>query len=519
MPDLARRSLLASAAALAARPGRAAGRSLDLVLESEAVILDPYATTAAITRTFGYHVFDTLFATAENGEIRPQMLAGYEVSADKRIWRFTLRDGLRWHDGASVTAADCTASLRRWMPKDPLGRMLAAAVESMTATDARSFTVALKEPFPLMLDVLGKPNAVVPFMLPERLASTPADKRITEIVGSGPFVFRADLWRPGDRMTLDRNAAYVPRAEPPDFLAGGKIPKVDSLVLRVMPDDGTAANALIAGEVDYVQYVAFDQLDRLARSRGIELLSLGGIHMFQGNFRLNHASGPFADPAVRRVLWHLVDQAETLSAIGIRPPFAAPPCNSFWMCGSPMETQAGAETVRFSVEAAREALRQTGYKGEPVVMLETSGSISETACRVLAGHMKAAGFTVDEQPMDWGTVLARRAKKDGWSMFGVYSNGVDMVSPLNHFYVASSCADYPGWSCDSRIPGLLAQFARAETPPARQALAAEIQRISYELTPSVMWGQFARPAAYRDRLRGLVKSSFPIFWEVDATSA
>lgn len=504
----------AGAAAAIARPARASGRSLDLVLESEAVILDPYATTAAITRTFGYHVFDTLFATAEDGTIHPQMVGRWQVAADGLEWRFELREGLQWHDGPPVTAADCIASLNRWMPKDPLGRMLAAVTDRLTALDPRVFAIRLTEPFPLMLDVLGKPNAVVPFMLPERLAATPGDKRIAEIVGSGPFRFRPDLWRPGDRMVLDRNAAYVPRLEKPSFLAGGKIARVDSLVLRVMPDDATAANALVNGEVDYVQYVSFDQLDRLARSRGVGVMTLGGIHMFQGNFRLNHATGPFTDPAVRRVLWHLVDQAEIMSAIGIAKPFAAPPCPSFWMCGSPLETAAGAVSGH-SIEAAKAALKKTAYAGEPVVMLETSGSISETACRVLAQAMKQAGFTVDEQPMDWGTVLARRAKKDGWSLFGVYSNGVDMVSPLNHFYVASTCADYPGWSCDKRIPALLGTFAKAEQPEQRRAIAAEIQTICYEIVPSVMWGQFSRPAAYRTRLSNLPQSSFPIFWEVD----
>ena len=319
-------------------------------------------------------------------------------------------------------------------------------------------------------------------------------------------------------MTLERNAAYIPRDEPPSFLAGGKLVRVDNLVLRVMPDDATAANALVNGEVDYVQYVSFDQLDRLAKTRNISLMSLGGIHMFQGNFRLNHASGPFVDPAVRRVLWNLVDQAEILNAIGISKQFSVPACPSFWMCGSPLETAAGSGAP-YSIEAARAALKKTAYAGEPVVMLETSGSISETACRVLAQAMKQAGFTVDEQPMDWGTVLARRGKKEGWSMFGVYSNGVDMVSPLNHFYIASTCADYPGWSCDNRIPALLARFAKAEAPQDRRALAAEIQTIAYDIVPSVMWGQFSRPAAYRNRLKNLPQSSFPIFWEVDVAQA
>ena len=117
--------------------------------------------------------------------------------------------------------------------------------------------------------------------------------------------------------------------------------------------------------------------------------------------------------------------------------------------------------------------------------------------------------------MDWGTVLARRARKEGWGIFSVYANGIDMISPLTHFYVASTCADYPGWSCDQRIPPLLAAFSRAPDLPARKRLADEIQAIAYGLTPAVSWGQFTIPAAYRNTLKGLPQSSFPMFWNVE----
>lgn len=494
-------------------PAKAAG-TLTIVLESEVVILDPHATTAAITRTFGYFVWDTLFAMAENGEIRPQMVRSHTTSPDGLTWAFTLRDGLRFHDGAPVTAADCVASLKRWMPKDPLGRMLQAAVATLEPSGASSFTLVLKEPFPLLLDVLGKPNAPVPFIMPARIVEAAGNNRITEIVGSGPFTFRKDLWRAGDSMVLERNANYVPREEPPDFLAGGKRVKLDSVTLRVIGDDATAANALTAGEVDYVQYLGFDHLALLEKARGVSLMGLTGIHMFQGNFRLNHASGPFADPEIRKVMWHLVDQAGIMQAIGVPPRFAKSDCTSFWMCDAPLETKAGSEPSRYDVATAREMLKRTAYKGEPVVILEVSASISQTAGNVLAQSMKDAGFNVDEQVMDWGTVLARRGNKEGWSLFPVYSNGVDMVSPLNHFYIASTCGDYPGWSCDNRIPPLLTQFAKATSMTERKRLADEIQTIAYELVPSLMWGQFSRPAGYRDRMKGLIRSSFPIFWDV-----
>jgi peptide/nickel transport system substrate-binding protein len=402
------------------------------------------------------------------------------------------------------------------MPRDSLGRMLLAATADLRAADARRFALTLKAPFPLMLEVLGKPNAPVPFMMPERIMRAAGDGRITEITGSGPFAFRASEWRNGDRMTLARNPHYRPRAEPADFLAGGRQVRIEQLILRVMPDDGTAASALLAGEIDYMQYLPFDRIAQLERNRAIRVMQLGGIDMFQGNFRLNHASGPFTDPAVRRVLWKLVDQGEILQAIGIPERFShRGACPSFWMCGAPEETAAGAEVARFSVEAAQAALARTAYRGEPVVMLQVSGSISQTAGQVLAANMRKAGFTVEEQSMDWGTVLARRAKREGWSLFPVYSNGVDMASPLNHFYVANNCADYPGWSCDAGIGGMLHDYARAPDAAARMLIAERIQRSAYDLVPSVMWGQFSRPAGYRARLRNLIPSSFPMFWQAE----
>jgi MarR-like DNA-binding transcriptional regulator SgrR of sgrS sRNA len=68
-----------------------------------------------------------------------------------------------------------------------------------------------KEPFPLLLQVLGKPNAPRPVMMPERLARTPGDQRITTPVGSGPFRFRPDLWQAGHAMVLECNSDYLPR--------------------------------------------------------------------------------------------------------------------------------------------------------------------------------------------------------------------------------------------------------------------------------------------------------------------
>src|SRR5260370_11061608 len=208
---LAGRRGLGGASLVLPRRARAAAKAMTVVLESEVTILDPHVITATITRTFGLHVFDMLFAMNERGEIKPQMVESYDSSPDKLTWTFVLRDGLKWHDGNPVTAEDCVTSLKRWAVRDPLGKMLMDETASLEAADAKTLKLVLKQPFPLLLEVLGKPNAPLPVMMPARLAATPADQRIGDPVGSGPFRFLKDQWRPGSAMGLARSPAYAPR--------------------------------------------------------------------------------------------------------------------------------------------------------------------------------------------------------------------------------------------------------------------------------------------------------------------
>ncbi|WP_207538751.1 ABC transporter substrate-binding protein [Sabulicella rubraurantiaca] len=513
-PAITRRAALGAGLALPFFPAaRAQSAPVNLVLESEVVILDPHATTAAITRTFAYHVFDTLFSMDGKGMIRPQMVEAWESSADGLRWDFRLRPNLRFHDNTPVTARDVMASLDRWAPRDSLGRMLWAVKAELQAVDDRAFRLTLTRPFPMVLDVLGKPNAPLPVILPERLARIPVEQRIREPVGSGPFRFRQADWRPGNVMILERFEGYVPRDEPADFLAGGRRVHLPAIALRVMPDPATGATALIAGEVDYMQYLPFDLLPRLERARGVRLAAFGGIHQFQGNFRINHAAAPMDDPAIRRVLWRCADQAATMTAIGIPERFRAPSCPSFFLCDAPLDSRAGAEMMGFDPEEAKRMLQATNYRGQKLAFLTTAGGISQTAAQVMIQNMQRGGFDAEEQVMDWGTLLARRARREGWHIFAVYANGTDMFSPLTNFYVSNTCADYPGWDCDRDIERLLREFANAGDANERKRLAEEIQRLAARHVPSVMWGQFTIPAGIRDRLRDVPQAAYPMFWD------
>src|SRR5437660_1817296 len=264
--------VLALSATLA-MPPPADAKTITAVMHSDLRIIDPIITTAYITRDHGYMVYDTLLATDSNFKIQPQM-ADYKVSDDKLTYTFTLRDGLKWHDGAPVTAEDCVASLQRWGKRDGMGQKLMNFVASIDATDAKTITLKLKEPYGLVLESIGKPSSTVPFMMPKRIAETPADKAIPEQIGSGPFKFVAAEFQPGVKAVYEKNRDYVPRKEPPSWTAGGKVAKVDRVEWITMPDAQTAVNALQSGDLDFIEDPPWDLLPVLAANPDIKIDTL-----------------------------------------------------------------------------------------------------------------------------------------------------------------------------------------------------------------------------------------------------
>ena len=203
---------------------QSAPKTLRFIPQADLRSIDPIWTTAYVTRNFGSLVFDTLFALDKDFKPQPQMVDKWTVSDDKLAWHFTLRPGLKWHDGTNVRAADCTASIERWAKRDPFGQKMMDSVDAITADSDDSFTIKLKAPFPLLLNALGKLSSNVPFMMPERIAKTDPFQQIPEAIGSGPFKFVKEERQPGhlavffvSRMPID-----VLRSEPPSLASGGR---------------------------------------------------------------------------------------------------------------------------------------------------------------------------------------------------------------------------------------------------------------------------------------------------------
>src|SRR3954463_14827288 len=320
----------------------AAGKTVTAVMHSDLRIIDPLFTTAYITRDHGYMVYDTLLATDSNFKIQPQM-ADWKVSDDKLTYTFTLRDGLKWHDGTPVTAEDCVASLKRWGRNDNMGQKLMDFTASIEATDPKTITLKLKEPYGLVLESIGKPSSYVPFMMPKRLAETPAGQQIKEQIGSGPFKFVQAEFQPGVKAVYEKNKDYVPRKEPASWTSGGKVVKVDRVEWVTMPDAQTAVNALQSGDIDFMENLPFDMLPVLEANKDLKIDVLNKFG-FQTLGRMNFLYPPFDNVKVRRAAFLAMKQQDVLDALVGNAKYQKV-CGALFICGTPLETDVGAESL------------------------------------------------------------------------------------------------------------------------------------------------------------------------------
>lgn len=496
-------------------------QTVNAVMHSGVRIIDPILTTAHITRNHGYMVFDTLLGMDEEFQPQPQM-ADWEISDDGMVYTFTLRDGLTWHDGEAVTAADCVASLERWAKRDSGGLMLMNHVESLEASDEHTITLTLSLPFSYVLELLAKPSSVPAFMMPERLANTSPEEAIPEQIGSGPFRFVADEFQPGNRVVYAKFEEYVPRDEPPSWTAGGKVVNVDRVEWITMPDQQTAINALGSGDIDFIENVPLDLAPLLETNDDLTLETLS-VMGSQTMGRMNFLYPPFDDVRIRQAAMLAMNQEDVLAAlIGNADYYET--CGSFFGCTTPLGSDAGTDTwmATGDLDRARELLEEAGYDDTPVVILQPTDVATVSPQPVVAAQaLRQAGFNVEMQPMDWQTLVTRRASQNdpadgGWNMF--FTNWIipevwnPIVNPMLN--AQGREGSFFGWPKDEELEAMRLDFAMAESDEERERIAEAIQVHALEQVIYVPLGDYRSVSSWSNQLGGVLKGPVPVFWNM-----
>lgn len=513
-------SLIGVVAALLLAQAQAA--TLRAVLNSGLRSLDPIVNTSIVTNVHAMMIYDQLLGQDAQGDIRPQM-ASWQVSSDGKTYRFTLRDGLKFHDGAPVTSEDCIASIRRWGQADTMAQVLMKMVSDMHVVDNRIFEIGLTQANDLILEALAKTSSRPAVIMPRRLAETPPSQPVAENIGSGPFRMVASEFRPGVRAVYARNENYVPRTEPLSGSAGGKQALVDRVEFVAMPDQMTALNALINGEVDFLESVPYDLLPTLDGNKAVKVDVLNK----EGNwtmFRMNFLYPPFNNRLLRQAAMRSIRQEDILNALVGNPKYYRT-CPAVFGCGLLYESEYGRDIViPGDMAKAKELLKEGGYDGTPVVILQPSDNpFASSQPLVIAQALRKTGFNVQVQTMDWQTLTGRRANdgppaNGGWNIFVTFSALGDQSDPIRSLFVAAAGKkSWFGWPDVPKIEELRAKFAAASDKADRKAIAEQINRMAIDEGLIGPLGQYVYPSAYSEKLSGVPAYPRPIFWNVKKT--
>ena len=522
-----RRTLLAGIAAAPAlsapRLALSQGRNvLKFIPQTDLTVADPIMATVYATRDHSYMVFDTLYGTDSQYRTTPQMVAGHVVENDGKLWKLTLRDGLKWHDGPPVLAKDCVASIQRWGKRDPFGQALLAVTEELSAADDKTIVFRLREPFPLLPAALGKLSPLVPAMMPERLAMTDPFKHVTEMIGSGPFRYKADERVSGARTVYEKFTGYVPRSDgTPDWTAGPKIVHVDRVEWTVINDPSTAAAALQSGEQDWLNAVAADLLPVLRRAPNlkVEVADPSGTFCMM---RLNHLQPPFNNPAIRRALFGAINQTDMMLALANSDPAMFKVPIGFFPYGAPLSSDAGMSAIPATpdYDKVKRDLAAAGYKGEKVVFLSaTDPAFVKIMADVGADMLVKAGMNVDYKVGDFGTLISRRNSKapvedGGWSAFMTALAGIDMLNPAVQAQLRGNGLDsWIGWPSSPKIEQLRVDWFHAPDLATEKSIGRKIQEQAFIDVPYLPMGQFSGATAYNKRLSNVLRG-YALFWNV-----
>ena len=519
-----RRTLLTGAAAATlARPAiGATSKTLLFVPQSPLASLDPVWTSAMTTRNVGFMIYDVLFGRDEHMNPKPQMLEGYNIEDDGKRWVMTLRPNLWFHDGTKVLARDCVASINRWRQRDPGGATLSARLDWLEATDDRTIMLRLKKPFPALPTLLSKFQTAC-VMVPERIAKgTDPYKQMTETIGSGPFRFLADEYVIGSHAAMIPFDKYVPRDEPASFTSGGHKVLVDRVEWKMIPDAATAASALLTGEVDWLEMPMPDLVPMLKKSPDIVVGRLDDWG-FISQLRPNHLNPPTSNPAFRRALMAAIDQREVMDGVmGDDPADTIVPMG-YLATGKPEVDKAGIEavTIHKSVAQVKKMLADSGYAGEKLVLLHTSDQpFYNAATLIVADSFRKVGIAIDDQVMDWGTVLQRRSSKapldkGGWSLFVSVTPVPEYRDPLLGSLLRGNGKNaWIGWPDIPQIETAYNAWLDTGDEAEKTRLERDIQLAAFEYVPFIPLGRYMPRVAWNKRISHPLKGPAPVFWNV-----
>ena len=460
------------------------------------------------------HMVEGLVAYGEDSLPKPLLAETVAMSPDGLSYIFTLRRGVKFHNGATLSSADVVWSWNRYMDPKTDWRCLSefdgrglVKVESVTAPDERTVIFRLDKPSALFLTSLARTDCAMTGILHKD--SVKADGAFDKPIGTGPF--KLGEWKRGEFIKLERFADYAALPGKADGLGGAKRPLVDEVRFVIIPDSATAKAALLSGDVDVVPDVANADVAQLKGDPKVKLSVVS--HMGLVGLIIQTRDPVMANVKLRRAIAAAIDKKELVAAVtdGI-----GKPNGSIVPTLSAYHGKVQDEDIPHDPAAAGKLLKEAGYKGEKIVMLANKRYPQSFDAAVVAQQMlKSAGINVEIEVLEWATQLDRYNKGNYQIQAFPYSGRLDPSLSFESMTGPKDKQPRKLWD-DPQVQALLDRSMIVADRAERQAIFDELHKRFLADVPMVMLYNGIVGGASVRRVEGYKASltSLPRLWEV-----
>jgi len=498
-----------------AQPSPQRGGVMRVATNADPPGLDLMWQTSTISLNISQHVFETLLTLDAQKRIAPELAESYAVSNGGKTFTFKLRPGVKFHNGAEMTSADVLGSFQRWLALSSRARQILKDMTSATAPDKSTFVVELSQPNGAFLPALAIPNqrmVVFPKSVLDKnrdSSGKPLEVKGADLIGTGPY--RLAEWKPDQYVRLVRFAGYASRPEPSNYMAGARHAYLDEIRFVPVPDDLTRVAGLISGEYDLALSLPGSAYDQLKANPAIAAQIVGPGSAAVGVF--NKKRGLFVDVQVRRAAWLAVDPQKVMAGAfdnallyRLTPALAGKEWGVWAFPNVGTDVYARGRDVA----KAKDLLRETTYKGEPLRWITTRDyAYMYRSALVASDEMKEAGFNVRLVVSDWATVISDRNNPDRYEIF---STGIGFEGDPTS--TAAFTPGWPGWYDSPRNNKNYEALVATVEPAKRRELAKDQQRLFWDEIPYLRFGEVLTLLAYRRSIQGMYPDNSYYLWNV-----
>ncbi|QEN86379.1 ABC transporter substrate-binding protein [Labrys sp. KNU-23] len=478
------------------------GGVIDVATVGEPPTLDPMASTADLVGIVSQHIFETLFTFDKDWGVTPLLAAEMpKISADGLTYTIPLRTGIKFHDGSVMTAADVVASLQRWTKIATRGKQTAEMIAAIDATDDHTVKITLKKPYAPLLALLAFNNAAAIIIPAKNAGQDP----LTSFIGTGPYKLKER--KPDQFIQLARFDEYASRPGEPNGYGGARKQYLDEIRFVPVPDPNTRVEGAASGQFAYVDSLPVEAFDKISKGKTAPVLlkPFGWPVLF-----MNNKEGLASDIRIRKAIQAaLSPQDMMLAAFGSEEFFSVD--GALYPKDYQWHTEEGTQPYKpeGDVEAATALLKEAGYDGSKPLRILTSRQYEfhYKLAQVAAEYLKAAGFKVELDVVEWATLTKNRTDPKLWDIYITHSPFLPEPS-LTGFMSDTS----PGWWVSDKKHEALGAFNAESDPAKRLALWPAVQKAFYDEAPAYKVGNFNALAAQAPNLKGVTPAPWPYFW-------